>query len=1131
VASWLRIQMLGPFEVWRDGQILLPAAWPGRKACQLFKILVTHRQRAVAGDELTDWLWPNLAPEAGRNSLWVAVSRLRRLLEPQAAGRGASSFVLSEPNGYRFDPAGRCQIDVEALLERIRAGQELQQRGEWTAAIDAYLTVEPLYRGEYLAEDRYEDWAMPTREQLREAFLEMEIALATCHLAVGRYREGLTNARQALSCDPCREAAWRLTMEAHYRAGEQDQALQAFERCRAVLARELGVDPLPETVALHEQMLRIPPSVPHPVPVPVLEDAVLSAPPALSVRLPFVGREREWALLSGLLQRAMSGQGEVVLVSGEPGIGKTRLLEELAGLATASGAQVLAGRCYELEQNVAYGPIVEALRNLLAILYASPAPCPPARLATVAELFPELREVCPDLPAHRPLPPDEERARLLSALALVIRQCAQSKPLAVLLDDLQWADPSTLQVVHYLGRQVGGQAVLLVGTYRSTRVDRHHPLAVMRDQLVRQGVVLELPLSAFREDDVVLLLRILGSEGPGDFLARQLYRETEGHPYFLAEVLRTLVQEERIAMDAEGRWHLVARVGRAAEPAGGDADLDERWFLPASVRATVLGRLDRLTADDRLLLDYASIVGREFSLPLMAHLLEQSEAALAVQAERLCARGFLRPRRPDYYEFGHDLMRRAAYEALSEPRRRLLHRQMAEALLAEADRRVPAAGVATHYAASDRPWLALEHTLAAADQAARLVAYDEAVAWCQKGVDIAEAHPAAVPPGFRTRLHLQWRALWYYRGDLERTLAADWAALTAARREGDVAAELQALWHLAHDETQVAAGGPSGAQAKALALARDLGDPAALARSLARLGSDSGFLAGPAEREQALDALDQAVSLARQVGHPALLHHVLCELWGVGRLPQARAVLEEAVALARQLGDRREEVGTLAKLADLLARQGDFPAAMENAGKGLALAEQADSPAYGAWNRRALGQALAALGQTAEGVAHLQEAARTFEALSWRTMLAGTLLRLGLALHAAGDGPAATAALERVLALSRETHEVYEAAYALAVLGELRLAQGDREAGGQTLAEAAALAPQIGLPWHRGGTLLHIAAGRLLLGEVEAALIVADEAIRLAEQEGLREVRARGLELRKQATDLTGLSPLRFATG
>ncbi|HNS51834.1 MAG TPA: BTAD domain-containing putative transcriptional regulator [Anaerolineae bacterium] len=1107
MASGLRIHLLGSLEVWRDGQLLSPDAWPGRKARRLFLILLTHRHRTVSSDELLEWLWPTLSPKAARNSLWVAVSQLRRLLEPEAHGRGSSSFVLTEPSGYRFDPAGRCDIDVEAFLGQARAGQALQQCGEWVEAIEACLAATARYRGDYLAQYPYEDWAMPTRERLREVFAETQTALAACHLALGRYQEALADARAVLDNEPWRESAWRLVMEAHYRAGEQDQALRAFARCRALLAEELGVDPLPETLALHQRILQIPvrpPSWPRP-----------ALPPALSLHLPFVGREREWALLSGFLQQALDGQGRVALLAGEPGIGKTRLLEELAGLSTARGARVLFGRCHELEPDVAYAPILDALRALLPTLAASPSPCPPASLAALAELLPELREMRPDLPAHRPLPPDEERARLLAAVAQVFRRCAQSEPLVLLLDDLHWADPSTLQVVHYLARQVADQALLLVGAYRSTRVDSQHPVAAMRGHLARQGTLVELPISAFQEDDVILLLRLLGSQEPGDALARRLYRKTEGHPYFLAEVLRTFIQEEWMVRDAEGRWHLAATSGLPAFGRDGHAGLDEPWLLPPNIRALVLGRLDRLSEDDRLFLDHAAIIGREFSLPLMAHLLEQPETELAVQAERLCRRGFLRPCRPDHYAFGHDLMRRAAYEALSEPRRRLLHRQAAGALLGLG---APTATVATHYAASDRPWLALEQALAAADQAARVVAYDEAIAWCQKGMDIAEAHPEAVPPGFRTRLHLEWRTLWYYQGDLERTLTADWAALTAARREGNAAAELQALWHLAHDETQVAAGGPSGAQSQALALARGLGDPAALARSLARLGSDSGFLATPSERQHALDALDQAVSLARQVGDPALLHYVLCELWGVGRLPQARAALEEALTLVRRLGDQREEAGTLAKLADLLARQGELAAAAEYARQGMALAEQAGSPAYGAWNRRALGQALVALGKTDEGLAHLQEAARTFEALSWRAMLAGTLLRLGLAYHPAASRPVeqATAALERVLILSRETHEVYEAAYALALLGELRLRQSDREAGCEALAEAAALAPRIGLPWHRGGTLLHIAAGRLLLGEMATALTTADEAIRLAEEENLHEVRAQGLRLRER---------------
>ena len=1109
--SRLRIHLFGPFQVWRDDQLLASAAWPSHKARQLLKILVTQRQWAVSSDALMEWLWPDLSPESARNSLWVAVSRLRRLLEPESSSRGSSTFILSESPGYRFSLAGQCEIDVDAFLAHFREGQEHQHRNEWAAAIAAYRAAEALYRGDYLAEDPYEDWAITTREQLCEAFLETESALAVCHLAQGRYREALVHCHRALARDACRESVWRLAMECYYRAGEQGQALRAFERCRTALARELGVDPLPETVALYERILRggmgeREAQGPREATTFALTP---SLPVSLSSRLPLVARDEEWALLSHLLQQAISGHGSVILLTGEPGIGKTRLLEELAGLAVARGAHVLTARCHELEQNVAYAPIIEALRPALRVEPATFNDLLPAWLAAVTELLPELRRHFPNLPPYHPLPPDEERTRLLAALAQAIAG-PQDRPRLFLLDDLHWADPSTLQLFSYLGRQASDRSLLLVGTYRSTEVGPQHPVFALRAALTRQGALTELVLPAFREADVILLLYIMGSEERSEGLGRRLHRDTEGNPFFVAEVLHTLVQEGLISLDTKGRW-------RTAYDEVTDSY--QELLLPPSVRAAVLGRLHRLSPDDRHLLDMASVIGREFSPALLAQLSDQPETVLIERADRLVARGFLRLSPEGSYEFSHELMRRAAYDALNEPRRRLHHRQIADGLLALCTRPLAevAGRLATHYAASDRPWLALEHALVAAEQAAKIAAYDEAIAWCEQATAIAEAHPIAVPPGFRTRLQLQWRALWYYGGDLQRTLEADRTALAAARREKDAAAELQALWHLAHDETQLIAGGQPGVLEQALNLAKGLGDPAALARSLARLGSDAGFLASPPEREQALNYLEQSAALARRVGDPALLHHVLTEQWGVGRLPQARQALEEALTLVRDLGDRREEVGTLAKLADALARQGDFRAALGHARHGIALAAQVSSPPYGAWNQRALGQSLVALGHVSEGLAHLAEAARIFETHAWQAMLAGTLLRLGLAWQMVGAWEQAAEALARVLALSRETHEPYEAAYALAALGGVRLAQREPAAGWQALTEAAELLPQVGLPWHRGGTLTQLAAGRLLLGEAEVSLAAADEAIRLAGEEDLRETRAHGLWLRGRA--------------
>ncbi|MBM4432155.1 MAG: hypothetical protein FJ026_17675, partial [Chloroflexi bacterium] len=538
-------------------------------------------------------------------------------MEPEATGRGASSFILSEPPGYRFDPAGRCQIDVDDFLEHVQSGWEQQRRGAWTAAVSAYLAAQGLYRGDYLAEDPYADWAIPTRERLREVLLESRDNLATCYLCLGRYQEAVDQARQALDHDRCHESAWRLLMEAYHRQGEQDRALRAFERCRAVLASELGVEPLPETLALHERILRLPLPAPHPRAPPLL--------PASCLHLPFVGREREWATLSSALQQALEGCGQAVFIAGEPGIGKTRLLEELAGLATARGARTLLACCYELESNIAYAPFIDVLHSLLTPAPGAPLPCPPTQLAVAAELLPELRQAWPDLPPLQPLPPDAEHTRLLRSLAQIIRLSAQGQPLLLLLDDLHWADPSSLELIHYLVHVSQDQGLLLVGAYRPTDLGPGHALATLRGSLLRQNLLVELPLGAFSEEDVVLLLQILGTQDAGGTLARQLHHKTEGHPFFLAEALRALAQEQ---MD----------LAAAAEGASPD-----RWLLPPSVRAALLGRLDHLTPDDRAVLDHASIVGREFALSLLARFLDRPERALAKQAERLCAQGFLQP--------------------------------------------------------------------------------------------------------------------------------------------------------------------------------------------------------------------------------------------------------------------------------------------------------------------------------------------------------------------------------------------------------------------------------------------------------------------------------------------------------
>lgn len=248
----LTIRLFGPFRVERDGQAIAPEVWRGRKPQDLLKILVLARGRYVAKDQLLEWLWPDSPPEAAESNLYAAVSRLRRALEPDLATGRASAYIVTRPEGYAFDPA-RAWVDLfeyEQLLEAVRPED-----------IDRILA---LRSEDLLEEDPYAPWAEVARASLRAARQRALRRLADACLQAGNPQEAARVCEAALQEEPAQETLWRTLMQAYWAAGDRAAALQAFERCRNALTRELGVDPLPETTELHERILREEPPVARP---------------------------------------------------------------------------------------------------------------------------------------------------------------------------------------------------------------------------------------------------------------------------------------------------------------------------------------------------------------------------------------------------------------------------------------------------------------------------------------------------------------------------------------------------------------------------------------------------------------------------------------------------------------------------------------------------------------------------------------------------------------------------------------------------------------------------------------------------------------------------------------------------
>ncbi|MBU0491938.1 MAG: tetratricopeptide repeat protein, partial [Chloroflexi bacterium] len=318
VGMSLRIHTLGLFLVSRGDTPIPESAWKTQKNKTLLKILLTHRQHHLTRDQLLDWLWPDLDPDAADRSLRVATSQLREALEPDRPRGSRPSFLLTTEAGYAWNLQTDYWLDAEEFEELARSAALVSEEALDAETLSQLRIAGNLYQGDYLAEDRYADWALVERERLREMHLALLTRLAGAHARQREYPQAVALYRQVLAADRCRESVWRQVMLCHYHAGDQAMARRAYDECQQALREELDVEPMPETPALYAQILRrevpAPPStIPH------------NLPPYLT---PFIGRQEELIELAGRLGNPAS---RLVTLVGPGGAGKTRLALQSAG--------------------------------------------------------------------------------------------------------------------------------------------------------------------------------------------------------------------------------------------------------------------------------------------------------------------------------------------------------------------------------------------------------------------------------------------------------------------------------------------------------------------------------------------------------------------------------------------------------------------------------------------------------------------------------------------------------------------------------------------------------------------------------------------------------------------------------
>ncbi len=909
-------RMLGPLEVADErGPVVIGAA----KRRALLAILLLHRNEVVSADRLIDQLWGDRPPKTARKTLQVHVSALRRALRPGTLLTRSSGYLLRVETG---------EVDLDRFERLVRRARD----AEPATAAKLLREALALWRGPPLADVEYEAFARGEVARLEEARLAaLEDRIDADH-ALGRHVETVGELESLTAEHPLRERIRGQLMLALYRSGRQAEALETYADTRRALVDELGLEPGRELRELEHAILLQDPSLDLVVPAAPGSEPEAAEPRAAGV---FVGRDRELAELLASLDSAVAGRGGLVLVAGEPGIGKSRLASEFASQARDHGARVLSGRCWEAGGAPAYWPWVQSLRSYLRSSDRDAVRAQLGRGAPViAQMLPELRELMPDLPPAPSMESEGARFRLFDATAAFLRNAAGATPLVLVLDDLQAADTPSLLLLQFLAGEVADAKILIVCAYRDVEPRRDHPLLATLPELYRHDTTRRLPLTGLTELDVSRFIALTTRAHPAEALAAAIHGQTEGNPLFVDEVVRLLA--------AEGRLDDL-----------GDADTGRRT-IPPTVREVIARRLAQLPERCTDLLMVAAVLGREFSLAGLGRIgepgggepLELLEPAITahVIVEAPGIRGRFR--------FSHGLVRDALYEELSPGRRARTHRKIGEALeaLYGSNPESHLAELCHHFfegAGSGDADKALRYSRLAGDRAGASLAHEEAVRLYRMGLQVLEAHEP-VDEGARCELLLAVGDAQMRAGDGDRAKESFWIAAEIARGERlpDRLARAalgyggRFVWSRAGSDGRLVPLLEEGLSA----VGED--DDAVRARLLARL---SGALRGPPSRQRAASLSRQAVEIARRLADPATLAYTLdarhVAIWGPDTLEERAAIVAELAELAGEVGDdERAFQGHFWRLEAAL-ELGDLPSVRTELAAAERTAEELKQPA------------------------------------------------------------------------------------------------------------------------------------------------------------------------------------------
>jgi DNA-binding SARP family transcriptional activator/predicted ATPase len=1041
----LDIRLLGDFSlIYADQQV---TSLNTMRLQSLLAYLVLHRDVPQQRQHLAFLFWPDTTEAQARNNLRQLLHQLRQVFP------AVENFLSADTHTLYLHPVTPYRLDVAEFEQALNEAEASTQRDDLHALQNALERADSLYRG-VLLPGCYDEWILPERERLSQLHQQALEQLLRLFETRGDISSAVRYAQRLLGLDPLSEDLYRRLMRLFALKNDRASALHVYHTCASILQREMGVEPDPVTREVYEQLLQ----QEMPTTAVIVHHPLPTAMPTL------IGREHEWEQLQRAWQDTLEGKPYFVFVSGEAGIGKSRLAEEFLLWVSQQGAVTASTRSYAAEGQLSLAPVTEWLRS--DGLRGSLRHLDHVWLTEVVRLLPELLTELPDLPRYEPVTEYGQRQRFFEALARAILLAPQ--PLVLLIDDLQWCDQETLEWLHFLLRFDPRARLLIVGCAREEELSLSHPLRTFLLHLRNTMHATEIPLAPLNAEETAKLASQVAKRQLEMDEGLHLYHETAGYPLFVVEMVRASMpvtvdnaadskprQISRSEMKSLGQ--VPADVSEAQEDKQRQASLDLTRILPPRVHAVLVGRLQQLSVSARSIVELAAVIGREFTLDLLIAM-SNEDADNTVQAlDELWNKRIVREHGANSYDFTHDKLREVAYAEISVPQRRMLHRRVAQTLesLYIEDLDTGSSQIASHYERGGMIEQALLYYQRAAAMAQRLYANEDAISLILQSLELLEQLPASMKRD-KQELDLQLALAPLYRvtkgwtaPELERVLDRALALCDTVdddRHRAKALYGLQSLYVVQDrlERVQMVSDELQTLYQRSLGTEPPLFSGMMLAGTRLHMGRITEANTQFAEIIAAHDP-EQLLHIQESQGVNYAAHARAWQahaLWCLGYPQKALMRGVEAVKMVQDLDQPFNEALVSAYLAMLQQLCANEAVAREYAEKALALTSKYQASYYRAWSDILVSYALAMQQPHAESIVRLRGSITTFKSSGARLRLPYYLSLLAQVCGKAGYVEEGLAWIDEALAESRKHNERWWDAEIHHLRGELLLLRG-----------------------------------------------------------------------------------------